>query len=129
MTSAALRCCFEFRREKSRQANDVFDQTVRELVQFCPHCPKSIGDLVDARAIAGSLAGSVVTGKWEGLGRWTSLGIGLVGALIGGAIFRLIGIWPGLEAFSISLRDVVAAIIGSLIFLAVLWFVRNRRTG
>jgi uncharacterized membrane protein YeaQ/YmgE (transglycosylase-associated protein family) len=31
-------------------------------------------------AIAGSLAGSVVTGKWEGLGRWTSLGIGLVGA-------------------------------------------------
>ena len=49
-------------------------------------------------AIAGSLAGSVVTGKWEGLGRWTSLGIGLVGALIGGAIFRLFGIWPGLEA-------------------------------
>lgn len=80
-------------------------------------------------AIAGSLAGSVVTGKWEGLGRWTSLGIGLVGALIGGAIFRLFGIWPGLEAFSISLRDVVAAIIGSLIFLAVLWFVRSRGTG
>jgi uncharacterized membrane protein YeaQ/YmgE (transglycosylase-associated protein family) len=53
----------------------------------------------------------------------------LVGALIGGAIFRLFGIWPGLEAFSISLRDVVAAIIGSLIFLAVLWFVRNRGTG
>ena len=41
-------------------------------------------------AAAGSLAGSVVTGKWEGLGRWTSLGIGLVGALIGGAIFRLL---------------------------------------
>jgi uncharacterized membrane protein YeaQ/YmgE (transglycosylase-associated protein family) len=80
-------------------------------------------------AIAGSLAGSVVTGKWEGLGRWTSLGIGLVGALIGGAIFRLFGIWQGLEAFSISLRDVVAAIIGSLIFLAVLWFVRNRGSG
>ncbi len=53
----------------------------------------------------------------------------LVGALIGGATFRLFGIWPGLEAFSISLRDVVAAIIGSLIFLAVLWFVRNRGTG
>jgi uncharacterized membrane protein YeaQ/YmgE (transglycosylase-associated protein family) len=80
-------------------------------------------------AIAGSLAGSVVTGKWEGLGRWTSLGIGLVGALIGGAIFRLFGIWPGLEAFSISLRDVVAAVIGSLIFLGVLWFVRKRGAG
>src|SRR5512136_1706366 len=65
-------------------------------------------------AAAGSLAGSLVTGKWEGLGRWTSLGIGLVGASIGGAIFRLFGIWPALDAFAISLRDVVAA-------LAVSW--------
>ncbi|MET0943683.1 MAG: GlsB/YeaQ/YmgE family stress response membrane protein [Mesorhizobium sp.] len=55
-------------------------------------------------ALAGSLAGSVVTGKWEGLGRWTSLGIGLVGALIGGAIFRLFGIWPGLEVFDFASR-------------------------
>ena len=29
----------------------------------------------------------------------------------------------GLDAFAISLRDVVAAFVGSLIFLAVLWFV------
>jgi uncharacterized membrane protein YeaQ/YmgE (transglycosylase-associated protein family) len=79
-------------------------------------------------AIAGSLAGSLVTGKWEGLGRWTSLALGLVGALIGGALFRLFGIWPGLDAFSISLRDVVAAFIGSLIFLAVLWFIKRNRT-
>jgi uncharacterized membrane protein YeaQ/YmgE (transglycosylase-associated protein family) len=78
-------------------------------------------------AIAGSLAGSLVTGKWEGLGRWTSLAIGLVGALIGGALFRLFGIWPGLDAFSISLRDVLAAFIGSLIFLAVLWFIKRNR--
>jgi hypothetical protein len=49
--------------------------------------------------------------------RWTSLGIGLVGALIGGAIFRLFGIWPALDAFAISLRDVVAAFVGSLISL------------
>jgi uncharacterized membrane protein YeaQ/YmgE (transglycosylase-associated protein family) len=78
-------------------------------------------------AIAGSLAGSLVTGKWEGLGRWTSLAIGLVGALIGGALFRLLNLWPGLEAWSISLRDVVAAFIGSLIFLAVLWFIKRNR--
>jgi uncharacterized membrane protein YeaQ/YmgE (transglycosylase-associated protein family) len=79
-------------------------------------------------AIAGSLAGSLVTGKWEGLGRWTSLAIGLIGALIGGALFRLFGIWPGLDAFSVSLRDVVAAFIGSLILLAVLWFIKRNRT-
>ncbi len=77
-------------------------------------------------AIAGSLAAAAVTGSREGLGRWTGLGIGLVGALIGGALFRLFNLWPGLEAWSISLRDIVAAFIGSLIFLAVIWFIKNR---
>lgn len=78
-------------------------------------------------AIAGSLAAAAVTGRREGLGRWTGLGVGLVGALIGGAIFRLFNLLPGLEAWSISLRDIVAAFIGSLIFLAVIWFVKSRQ--
>ena len=77
-------------------------------------------------AIAGALAGMVVTGKREGLGRWPGLVVGLIGALIGGAIFRLFNLWPGLESVSISLRDIVAAFIGSLIFLLVLWIVRTR---
>ena len=77
-------------------------------------------------ALAGSLAAAAVTGSREGLGRWTGLGIGLVGALIGGALFRLFNLWPGLEAWSISLRDIVSAFIGSLIFLAVIWFIKNR---
>jgi len=80
-------------------------------------------------AIAGTLAGTLVTGKWAGLGRWTGVGVGLVGALIGGFIFRLFGIWPGLEAISVSPRDIVAAFIGSLIFLLVLWIVRTSRSG
>jgi uncharacterized membrane protein YeaQ/YmgE (transglycosylase-associated protein family) len=77
-------------------------------------------------ALAGALAGMAVTGKREGLGRWPGLAVGLVGALIGGAIFRLFDLWPGLDAVSISLRDVVAAFIGSLIFLLILYFVRSR---
>ena len=77
-------------------------------------------------AIAGALAGMVVTGKREGLGRWPGLAVGLIGALIGGAIFRLFNLWPGLESVSISLRDIVAAFIGSLIFLLALWIVRTR---
>ena len=77
-------------------------------------------------AVAGSLAAAAVTGSREGLGRWTGIGVGLVGALIGGALFRLLNLWPGLEAWSISLRDVLAAFIGSLIFLAVIWFIKNR---
>ena len=74
--------------------------------------------------IAGWLVGTVV-----GLGRWTGLGIGLVGALIGGLIFRLLGIWPGLDAIAISLRDIVAAFLGSLVFLLLLWLVRTSRSG
>ena len=78
--------------------------------------------------LAGSLVGTVVTGKWAGLGRWTGLGVGLIGALIGGLIFNLFGIWPGLDAILISLRDIVAAFIGSLIFLLVLWIIRASRS-
>ena len=77
--------------------------------------------------LAGSLAGLLVTAKWEGLGRWTSLGVGLVGALIGGAIFRVFNIATGLETIAVSLRDVLAAFVGSLIFLAILWFIRTRQ--
>jgi len=79
-------------------------------------------------AIAGSLAGRVVTLSSAGLGRWTRLGVGLVGALIGGTLFRLFSIWPGLDSISISLRDVVAAFFGSLVFLLILWLVRKSRT-
>jgi uncharacterized membrane protein YeaQ/YmgE (transglycosylase-associated protein family) len=68
----------------------------------------------------------VVTGTREGLGRWPGLGVGLAGALIGGAIFRLFGIWPGLDSIAISLRDIVAAFIGSLIFLLILWIVKTQ---
>ena len=77
--------------------------------------------------LAGSLVSLVLTGSREGLGRWTGLGIGLIGALIGGALFRFFNIWPGLESLSISLRDVVAAFIGALIFLGILWLVKKNQ--
>jgi uncharacterized membrane protein YeaQ/YmgE (transglycosylase-associated protein family) len=77
--------------------------------------------------LAGSLVSLIVTGSREGLGRWTGLGIGLIGALIGGALFRFFNILPGLESLSISLRDVVAAFIGALIFLAILWLVKKNQ--
>ncbi len=80
-------------------------------------------------AVAGTLAGTLVTAKWAGLGRWTGLAVGLVGALIGGLMFRVFGIWPGLEAISVSLRDIVAAFIGSLIFLLILWIMKTSRSG
>ncbi len=77
--------------------------------------------------LAGSLVSLVLTGSREGLGRWTSLGIGLVGALIGGWLFRFLNIFSGLESVSISLRDVVAAFIGAFIFLGILWLVKKNQ--
>jgi uncharacterized membrane protein YeaQ/YmgE (transglycosylase-associated protein family) len=71
--------------------------------------------------IGGELAGRVITWDREGFGRFRNLALGLAGALIGGLLFRLFGIFPGLDKYAISLRDIVAAIVGSLIVLVALW--------
>jgi uncharacterized membrane protein YeaQ/YmgE (transglycosylase-associated protein family) len=73
-------------------------------------------------AAGGTLAGAIVRWQRTGFGWWSNLGIGLVGALVGGLLFRLFGILPGLENISISLRDIVSAFVGSILFLAGLWF-------
>lgn len=75
--------------------------------------------------IAGSLAGVVVKRKKEGFGRSMNLGIGLVGALIGGFIFDLLRIDLGLQNITISLQDIVSAFVGSLLFLVALFYVRS----
>jgi uncharacterized membrane protein YeaQ/YmgE (transglycosylase-associated protein family) len=72
-------------------------------------------------AAGGTLAGALVRWQRAGFGWWTNLGIGLVGALVGGVLFRLFGILPGLENIAISLRDVVSAVVGSILFLIGLW--------
>ncbi len=76
--------------------------------------------------IGGTLAGAAVRWQRDGFGLWENLGIGLVGALVGGLLFRLFNILPGLEVVSISLRDVVSALIGSLLFLIGLWLWHKR---
>ncbi len=72
-------------------------------------------------AAGGTLAGAIVRWQRAGFGLWTNLGIGLIGALVGGVLFQLFGILPGLESISISLRDIVSAFAGSMLFLAGLW--------
>lgn len=72
--------------------------------------------------LAGSLAGLVAKGDKRGFGLWKNLGVGLAGAVVGGLLFRLLGLLPGLERVTISLRDVVAAFAGSLLVLVVLWW-------
>ena len=81
-------------------------------------------------ALAGSLAGMLVKGRREGFGRIINLGVGLVGALIGGFLFKVLKINLGLlGGVTISFQEVVAGFIGSLLFLAIVWGVRSRWDG
>jgi uncharacterized membrane protein YeaQ/YmgE (transglycosylase-associated protein family) len=75
--------------------------------------------------IGGSLASRVITWDRTGFGQLRNLSLGLVGALIGGLLFRLFGWLPQLDKIAVSLRDIVAAFIGSLIVLAALWLWRR----
>ena len=78
--------------------------------------------------LGGSLAGLIITWDRKGLGLLRNLAVGLAGALIGGFIFRMLGLLPGLDKFAISLRDVVAAVVGSLLVLIALWLWRRSQT-
>ena len=79
--------------------------------------------------LGGSLAALAITRERKGYGVAQNLALGLVGALVGGLLFRLTGLWPGLDKVSISLRDIVSAVVGSLIVLAALWAWRRCSTG
>lgn len=75
--------------------------------------------------IGGGLASRLITWDREGFGTFRNLGLGLVGALIGGVLFRWLNLFPGLDKISVSLRDIVAAIVGSLLVLLGIWLFRR----
>ncbi len=77
--------------------------------------------------LAGNLVGRLVTFKKEGLGRWTNLGVGMVGALIGGLFFRIFHINLGLGDLKITFEDLIAAFLGSLLFVVIWWLVAKFR--
>lgn len=82
-------------------------------------------------ALAGTAAGYLVKRKRQGFGRWSNLGLGLVGALIGGLLLNVLEFFLGrkltLGEVTIGLQDLAAAFAGSLLFLAGLWTYRWRR--
>jgi uncharacterized membrane protein YeaQ/YmgE (transglycosylase-associated protein family) len=78
-------------------------------------------------ALAGSVVGMLVKRTKKGFGHIINLGIGLVGALIGGFLFDLFNLDLGLGQIAISFEDIVAALIGSLIFLLIVFLVRKKQ--
>ena len=95
----------------------------------------TIGELIVwlvVGALAGSVTGMLVKRQREGFGRLGNLGVGLSGALIGGLLFKLFRIDLGLAEVSISLEDLIAALVGSLLLLGVVRLIRRakeRRSG
>ena len=75
--------------------------------------------------LGGSLAGLIIKRERKGFGIFGNLGLGLAGALVGGLLFRVLDLFPGLDKVAISLRDVVAAVAGSLLVLGVLSLVQR----
>ena len=79
--------------------------------------------------IAGSIVGLMVTRDRKGFGLTSNLLVGLAGAFVGGLLFRMFGLLTSLDQYAISLRDVLSAVIGALIVLAVRWYWLRRENG
>lgn len=78
-------------------------------------------------SLAGTLAGRLVTFKKEGFGRWINLAVGMIGALIGGFLFKVFHIDLGLGELKVTFEDLIAAFLGSLLLIVVWWAVRKYR--
>jgi uncharacterized membrane protein YeaQ/YmgE (transglycosylase-associated protein family) len=76
--------------------------------------------------IAGTLAGMAVTRSKEGYGPLTNLVVGLAGVVIGGFVFSLIHLNMNLGRVTIRVDQVVSAFTGSLVFIGLVGFVKNR---
>ena len=77
--------------------------------------------------VVGGLAGTLVTLKKAGLGRWTNLGVGMVGALIGGLLFRIFNINLCFGELKVTFNDLISAFFGSMLFVVIWWLVAKFR--
>jgi len=74
--------------------------------------------------LGGAVAGMIVKRSRRGFGLIGNIIIGLVGALLGGFLFNLFGIDIAGD-LQITANDLIAAIVGSLILVGILTFVRR----
>jgi uncharacterized membrane protein YeaQ/YmgE (transglycosylase-associated protein family) len=75
-------------------------------------------------ALGGYIAGMIVKMRSRGFGVLGNIVIGLIGALIGGLLFEVLNINVA-GNMAISANDVIAAVVGSLILLVLLAFIRR----
>jgi uncharacterized membrane protein YeaQ/YmgE (transglycosylase-associated protein family) len=91
----------------------------------------SIGEIIVwliIGALAGTLAGRLVTFTKRGFGPWINVGVGMLGALVGGFLFRLFHIDLGLGEIKITFEDLISAFAGSLLCIFA-WRLIRRGAG
>ena len=76
-------------------------------------------------ALAGTLAGRLMTFSKRGFGLWANVGFGMVGAVVGGLIFRLLHIDLGLGEIKITFEDLLSAFVGSLLCIIAWRLIRK----
>jgi uncharacterized membrane protein YeaQ/YmgE (transglycosylase-associated protein family) len=79
-------------------------------------------------ALAGTLAGRLVTFSKRGFGLWINTGVGMLGALIGGFLFQLFHSDLGLDEIKITFEDLISAFVGSLLCIFA-WRLIRRSAG
>jgi uncharacterized membrane protein YeaQ/YmgE (transglycosylase-associated protein family) len=76
-------------------------------------------------ALAGTVAGRLMTFTKRGFGLWVNMGVGMLGALVGGLIFRLLHIDLGLGEIKATFEDLISAFIGSVLCIVAWRFIRK----
>ena len=72
--------------------------------------------------VAGYIANQIV--YREGKGLWLNMGLGIVGAIVGGVIFSVLG---GVGVTGINIYSLIVAVVGSVVVLWVYNAVSRRR--
>lgn len=76
-------------------------------------------------ALAGTVAGRLMTFTKRGFGLWVNMGVGMLGAVVGGLIFRLLHIDLGFGEIKITFEDLISAFVGSLLCIIAWRLIRK----
>ena len=79
-------------------------------------------------ALAGTVAGRLMTFTKRGFGIWVNMGVGMLGGLVGGLIFWLLHIDLGLGEIKITFEDLISAFVGSVL-LILAWRLMRKNAG
>jgi uncharacterized membrane protein YeaQ/YmgE (transglycosylase-associated protein family) len=92
--------------------------------------PEILGEIVFwliVGGFVGSLVGRLATRSKQGFGRVTNTLLGVAGAIVGGVLFKIFKIDLGLGELKVTVEDLVAALVGAVVVLVVVWGVRTKK--